>query len=570
MNLDVWSRGNETFFGTLTEPYTVQFTDEIGGPGVGTFKLDVASEADLALLTATNRRHVRFRFGAEPGDVDVWSGIVQDMPSDLAADIEPETGAAAATVTVQLEGALSRIGYTKGGAVQYPYGGMIGRQQNPRLWGPFYPDYNDDWWGGPSVGGPVNVAGWPDPSARYYLFPAGTNALWRRFLPPNPEVSGPGRLFITAPWDIEVTVWLEGQVVLTKKYGDVGIFYVDAPYEDLEHFICIHAKAGHDGIVHSEGKVAFTWMRLITVLDDDGNETVEVGTALRRFFSGADFPNPDSNWKALTNFARIPGVTTGFVMDRLLGEDSGGVAGGHDGYPRTWWWQFGEDYDSAGNPWLFEYSRGFRLANLGNVLDEACSIEGEPAFGPSTNEIQVFRWLGRGQDRTGEVTVSAPYDLRLSGRGVQATRWLFETGYGGGLGTAVHPSDTGGSSVMEQFVQLGTDISPETIEQAVLLHLNRDANRRSEVLVDLPDTVAPYHAACSAGPVPAAHVVQMGDRVSCVTLDGVQRVRLVAFLFDLDDDNGAYRWQAVCQPDESDTVPNGVVDIVGRYVTEAV
>jgi hypothetical protein len=291
------------------------------------------------------------------------------------------------------------------------------------------------------------------------------------------------------------------------------------PYEDIEHLVAIETSGG-------AGRVGFTWMRLEVSTDADGNETYELAGVLRRSFDPAEFPDADSDWVSYETGggAPYPGVTVGYVMDTALSEDAARHA-------RPWSWDFGGTVDSAGQPWDVVFSRSFRMQELGRLLDECVSIEGEPHMTPA-GVLRLFR--RRGVDRTATVTVTSPFDLSLSGRGPQATRWLFETA--DGFGQIVNAqAETALGVVLEQFVQLGTDINPEAIGPALTKQLAEDGRTLDEVLVDLPDGVVPYQD------------VHLGDTVLCDGRDGTAPVRLTSFEFE-EDDVGGHVWRATGLP----------------------
>ena len=88
IHLDVYDVTNTTLLGTLQEWYRPSFFDDVRMPGMARILVDVASQDDLALLQP--RRVVRWRRGANPGEGVFGASVVQDMPAELVADVDPE------------------------------------------------------------------------------------------------------------------------------------------------------------------------------------------------------------------------------------------------------------------------------------------------------------------------------------------------------------------------------------------------------------------------------------------------------------------------------------------------
>lgn len=515
MKLDVYDAANTTLQGTLSQASGVRFLDDLLVPGSASFRVDLASTADMALLEP--RRVVRFRTGATPGTGDVAAFVIEDLPASSELEVS-----GVSTVEVRCAGLLSWLGYRNGGAVLYPYGGLGGRQQNPRLFGWMTADFDDSGWGpvGSSMtGGPLSTAGWPDERAVAFqtIFP-GERSLYRRSLPALAQPETAARMYLAATWNTSVTIWLDGEVVLEKPAGKPGLWTADVPYDDLDHQLAVEVDGG-------TGRWGWTWVRLDLSTDEDGNEEWTPGTVLRRTFDPAEFPSADTPWLSFEGDQDYPGVTVGFVMDTALTEDGAR-------HSRPWSWSFDKDDDSDAAAWAKTFTRGFRVQECGLLLDELTAIEGEPEMTPAG----VFRFVkSRGTDKTASVTVSSPFALQLTGRGPSATRWLYETE--GGFGQAVNASaETEWGTVMERFVQLGTDIRPDAVADAVAAELVREGMLRDEVQVDLPDDVEPYTD------------VVLGDTVTCVGRDGNATVRLTSFTCQVDDANGFVNWTATALP----------------------
>jgi len=658
VKLDVYNSTNSSYVGTLAAAYDIGFLDDLLIPGTGRFSVDVASTADLAMLTP--RRWVRFRTGGSPGTGDIFGCVVQDRPAELASAIEPSSGNRISVVTFECPAGLSVLGYAQGGATLWPYGGLEGRQQNPRMFGWFTSDYDDSGWSNPvsgaQLGGPVSTPGWPDPQAVAFqaLYP-GDRTLYRRKLLAGVDAQTPARMYLVGSWGTRITVWLDGEVVLEKPANTRGLFTVDVEYEDIDHQLAIETVGG-------AGRMAWTWVRLVENLSDEG-DPFTVGGVLRRTFDPADFTTsepwysftggfgwtglafddsswggphfdgalstagwpdgtavavlapatrsryrltttpamsptaatitvvgtyntsvrvfvdsvevlhkPDNRrglftasvtfddsdqqiavvvsgggrwgltWQADSDDAVLantstgytwtysadpgPGVTSGFVMKTAIDEAQ---ARGD----LSWiTYDFTAAADSASEAWTLPFSRGFRLQGLGSLMDELSSIEGEPQMTPA-GLLKMF--VARGTDRTGTVTVSSPFSLSLSGRGPQATRWIYETN--GGMGQLVNAAaETALGVRMEQHVSLGTDISPAEVGPVLVRQLERDGNVLDEVDVDLPDTVEPYVD------------VFLGDTVTCNGRGGTGPVRITSFELRVDNDNGFENWSATGEP----------------------
>lgn len=515
MKLDVYNPANTTLQGTLSEAYGIGFLDDLLIPGSARFSVDVASSADTALLQP--RRIVRFRTGANPGSGDVFAAIVQDRPSSLG-DVEPMPGEMS-VVNYQCPGILALLGHREGGATLWPYRGLDGRMQNPRAFGWYTPDFDDSAWTQPALAGAVQQRGWPDPDAIKFENAGGAaRSLYRRYMPPAAGAAGPARLFVVAAANVAVTVYLDSEVLLTKEADANGIHSVDVAYEDIEHLVAVEVSGG-------VGHWAMTWMELVEATDEDGKIYLTTGSTLRRTFDPAEFPDADSDWEEYAA-GDYPGVTVGYVMDVALTEANA------RGHVPAFSWDFTDSLDSAGSAWATQFTRTFPIQPLGRLLDVLTSVEGEAEMTPAAT-LRYFK--ERGTDRTASVTVTSPYALSLTGRGPQATRWIFETE--GGFGTIVDSAaETALGVRMEQFVQLGSDVDPDAIRPSLTKQLTADGGVLDEVDVDLPDDVEPYVD------------VFLGDKVMCQGRDGTSAVRLTSFECRVDDDNDSLEWSATAVP----------------------
>ena len=190
--------------------------------------------------------------------------------------------------------------------------------------------------------------------------------------------------------------------------------------------------------------------------------------------------------------------------------------------------------DSNEDPWDRTVNHAFRIQEVGRLVDELEDFRCEPEMDPSSNVLRLYN--RRGQDRSGDVTVEAPYGLSLTGRGVQATRYFYETQ--GGFGRAVNEqAESELGVVMASVAQFGTSPGPDEHGQPVTDRLLADGRMASELEILLPDDIVPYED------------VFLGDVVTCVAdVDGSEGpVRLTSFSLELDD-AGQEVWAVTAEP----------------------
>ena len=365
--------------------------------------------------------------------------------------------------------------------------------------------YDDSLWTPVAVStAPLNTPGWPDPTATAYVAAPG-RARYRRLMEGTGSVIT-ARMVLVAQWQTSVRVYLDGTQVMFKAAGESGVIAFDIDYPAADSQVAIVANGG--------GRWGWAWQQI--------NAEGAVTSTLRRTFDPV--ANPSSTpWATLEDAG--PGVNVGFVMETALDEAQA------RGDLAQLTYDFDRDADSAGVPWTSEVTHGFRMQELGLLLDEVTSIEGEPEMTPQG----LFRlWLRRGTDRTATVSIVTPYTLGLTGRGPQATRWIYETDGGfGAVTNAAAEAELG--VIMEQFVQLGTDVTPDGVGRALVRQLELDGGTLDEVELQLPDDVTPYVD------------VFLGDTVTCVGRDGTGPVRLTSFEAVLQDD-GSIVWSATGAP----------------------
>jgi len=360
--------------------------------------------------------------------------------------------------------------------------------------------FDDSGWADPIPDGPLSTAGWPDPDATAFTTQDG-RALFRRTMSSSAAIAG-ATMTVAATYDTSVRVFLDSTQVLYKPPRSRGLFQADVDYPATDAQLAIVVVGG--------GRFGWTWEQ-------------SDGTTIRRTFDPIEFPSATDPWTY--RLEAFPGVTVGFVLDTALTEDAAR-------HTRPWSWTFDGTNDTATDPWTVRFSRGFRMQEVGLLLDELTSIEGEAEMTPAGLLRYVVQ---RGTDKTATVTVDSPFALDLSGRGPTATRWLYETQ--SGLGTAVDAvaEDTFGA-VMERFVQLGSDLGSDAIATVVTSMLSEDSAVKDEISVDLPDDVTPYTD------------VVLGDTVQCVGRSGTAPVRLTSFSAVQQDTNGHVDWTATGVP----------------------
>lgn len=356
----------------------------------------------------------------------------------------------------------------------------------------------DDTWVRPVADGPLSTPGFPDSQAVGYFSEPGRGRFFRQIESSSGE-SG-AVMTLVAEFNTSVRLFIDNTQVGYKPSGQRGLFEFQVDYPATDFVL--------SAVVVGGGRWGWTWQ-------------TSGGSTLRRTYNPETFTDADPWWYKPDD---LPGVTTGFVLRTALDED----ADRHPGRP--WSYGFDGDQDSDAQPYGVTFSRGFRVQEVGRLVDELSSIEGEPHMTPDG----TLRWLAhRGQDRTATVEVTSPFALDLSGRGPQATRWLYETQSGFGQALTDGPEDEFG--VMERFVQLGSDISSQSIGAVVTSQVAREAALSDEVRVDLPDDVTPYVD------------VELGDTVACQGRDGMADVRLTSVQARVDD-SGHVEWTATGKP----------------------
>lgn len=512
----VYDTTNTTKLGELAEVHAVGFLADLRTPGTMVLATDAVSTADRALMEPF--RVVRVNIDG----TDREAYIVQDQPQEIAPTDERPV------VQHKLRHLLSWLGYQQGGAVLWPYGGLTGLQQSPRWFGPMSFDFPDLSAPEPTTDGPLTRSGWPDARAERFVF--DTRAVYRRFLTGaggSGGYVGPSRMVFTSAWWTEVRVWFDGAelTALSSGLGDTTIHQYDLHYDGDDHVICFDAWGTPP--TGKQNSLGWCWGELI---DDENGDLNRLGGRLFRTFNSTTFIGPVAPtvpyWEAWEEWTTYPGVTVGFVMDIALTEAQ------DRGLLPDVTWDFDMDDDSDATAWTHTFARAFRMQKLGHLLDALAPFLCEPEMTP-TGVLRLHQM--RGTDRTATVTVSTAFDLSSTGRNAQATRYLYETE--GGFGETIDvAAETALGLAMEDVVQLGGDINPDAILDAVDAQLARDVAPLPEFQIGFPPTVLPYDD------------VFLGDLVQCKSdVDGtLADVRVVAFTGELRDD-GTLEWSGVAE-----------------------
>lgn len=512
----VYNPAGTTLLGTLAEAHNVSL--EITSSRLSSwlqFTVDLESEDDIALLQP--RRVIR----VFDGGIDMGAYFVHDMPAVVA---EPDELPGVSYTCLSLESWLGsgRVG----GAVVYPFGGVEGKRYvqisgrwDPRRFGAFDQDFDDEWWPNAPAAGPLTTEGWPDDQAEALAF--NNRALFRRTIPTG-DVVGPARMFMVAQWDVRVTVYRNSEPVLRKNWGETGLFTVDEYYDGLGDVIVIKAEklpGNHGQVV---GRVGWTWIRLEVKTDLFGNENYRLGTVLRRTFNSADFPEAESFWLRFNDYDEIPGVSVGFVLDTLLREaqDRGALP--------SLTWNFNSQVDSDGEPWVEELTHGWRLGSTVGWVAEQLTEWGCQFRVASDGELIVTQQTG--EDLSETVTLDRAEQVSLSGEGVAGTSMLVISPQG-----VLYEDDknaVGQVGFVETAATFGTATDPWQIRRPARELLARTAWPRDDCEVLLSE----------ASPQPFEDFLLL-DWVSFPTRDGGVQVGRVVRLFGAqNDEDGTVDW----------------------------
>lgn len=472
--LKVYTPDGATELGTLAEAHSVRLTASASRMSSAlTFTVDFESTADVALLKP--RRVVKVTDGL----LDLGAYFVHDQPALVA---EPGELPGVSYTCPSLDSWLGsgRIG----GAVVWPYGGLAGKgdieiagRWDPRRFGPYDADFDDADWPGAPAAGPLTTEGWPDDQAAALSFRG--KALFRRTLPTGPTAT-PARMFLVAQWDVEATVYRNSEPLMTKRFGETGMVTADVAYDGLGDTIVIEASKPEDlGDPGDFRRVGWTWMELDVETDFAGNETYTVGEALRRTFDPVDFPDADSFWLRLNGYDTTPGVTVGYVLDTLISEaqDRGAL----NGLTYT----FTGLVDSDGEPWVEEFTHGWRLGStVGWVAEQLTEFGCDWRI--DSDGVLIVQRQG-GTDRSATVTLDRAEQISVSGQGLEGNALLVVTP--GGVAKDNRPMsiiEFGGARV-ETAATFGTAVNPEAVALPVADLLDRMAWPRDDAEIVLSE-----------------------------------------------------------------------------------
>ena len=485
--LRVYNPANDALQGTLSEAYGVSWVDRLGTIGVLSFGVDRESTSDIALLDY--RRVVRV-YEDDQAVEPFAAGFVDDDPAELATPDE-----------------LPRVSYTcpsldawlgtsdLGGAVVYPFGGLSGRQQDPRRFGPEALEFDDTAWSSPTLDGstPGSFAG-GEPS----WFVSTNRSLFRLVIPASAG-SFPGRMLLRASRRLNVEVYLDADRVLSKSDGQTGVTQFDVDYDGSEDRVVLIDVAG-------SGKVGWAWGEVVEDEDDDSGVLGDV-----HFKS-------DSSWKQLDDYTTYPGMTPGYIAKTLVEEAQ--ARGALSGLSID----FDEDEDSDGVPWSGTVAHAFSVGSkLGWVLEQITQFGYDWRVNPD-GVLQIFELLG--EDRSGTVDLDVLEEHKAAGEGVKATALLWLS--------AGSMSDTDVSSAVgriEEAATFGTSASAVKLE-AVAANLLDDLSipRDTSTLSLSQDSPQPYED------------FWLGDVVAYTDRDGPSTGRVTEIVGTQDDADGTVSW----------------------------
>lgn len=519
LRLEVWDRTNASQIRVLSKAYDPVLADSLWVPGEGMFRVDLDHTADIDALGY--RRKVRWFLDNNL----VQTTIVADRPTVVRDPGERPS------LLVRGPTLLGEFGYDKGGGALWPRGGLAGLQQNPRVFGWMALDFDDSSWTTPVSHGlqgelthpyarrPRGVD-WPDPEAAW---------IWGEAATGSPLTNPAGTNYIRWPFTTSTAVQARFYGSLDNK----GLFYIDG---DL-----LYEQQGFESL---GGKLA----KLRDLTLPAGNHLI--GAQCRNFPTIDENPNPggvlwtlwtlDGNGepaeliahsqvagaKALAYPPSVPGVTVGYVAKVLT--DEAKARGALDMLT----YDFTAVNDSSSSAWLQELTHSFSWSRLGRLWDQLQQFEGEVRISP-TGVVQFFKRAG--QDRTGTVLFTLPYEASLTGEGPVATDLLTETPDG-----ARHDANSAAVTAygrLEDVLTLGTGVDPAALGGVVTSALMRSGNPHDEVTFEarVVDTLLPYVD------------VNLGDDVTANGRDGDAPYRLTRWTV-AQDDSGTVLLQASGAP----------------------
>ena len=485
--LKVYDPDNETLQGTLASAYGVRHADRLGTVGALSFGVDLESTVDVALLS--ERRVVRL-YADDVALEPFAAGFVDDQPTELLEPGElPKS-------TIQCPSLDAWLGTSDlGGAVVYPFGGLLGRQQDPRRFGPEALEFDDTAWTSPTTDGatPSSFAG-GEPS----WFVSTNRSLFRLVIPAS-SGSFPGRMLLRASRRLNVEVYLDADRVLSKSEGQTGVTQFDVDYDDTQDRVVLIDVAG-------SGKVGWAWGEVVEDEDDTSGALDTI-----RFVSDDDF-------KQLDDYSTYPGMTPGYIAKTLVDEAKarGALAGLSV--------DFDEDEDSDGVPWSGTVAHSFSVGSkLGWVLEQITQFGYDWRVSPD-GVLQMFELLG--DDRSGSVDLDVLEEHRAAGEGIKATALLWLS--------AGSMSETDVSSAVgriEEAATFGTSASAVKLESVASKLLDElSIPRDTSTLALSQDSPQPYTD------------FWLGDVVAYTDRDGASTGRVTEIVGTQDDADGTVSW----------------------------
>jgi hypothetical protein len=522
LTFEVYNPTNTTYLGTLSAMHGIGFDADVRVPGSLVFNVDLASTADIALLSWRNV--IRVKDGAN------WleAYVVADSNSDYVSDDEIPTR------SYECPHILSWLGYDKGGAVLWPQGGTNGLQQSPRWFGPQGWDWDEP--AGlpePTTDGPLTRLNWPDVDGERFVF--NERAEYRRVLTGDINTAGvQTAIFFTTAWWTEARFYLDGAEIntLSTPVGDVTIRMFGFMYDGQDHVVYIDAHG--DPPTGRTNSLGFVWAKATVPEDSDYTLDFDYQSAMYRSFNTTTFGGSNWTlpvWRANEDYADGDrwGVTVGLIMKTAVDEaQSRGLLTGMT-------YNFDQDIDSYGEPWAKLFVRSIGPEKLGSIVDSLAEFDCEPTIS-AEGLFSIFQL--RGADRTATVTIDVPFALSASDRGPVATRYFVETqeGFDQRPGVAIEAAL---GTAMEEFLSLGDDVALYNIKNVIDIQQGKDSGVESTYEVDVPPDVVPYVD------------FKLGDRVTTQSTQNPATkitMRVLQLRCQVDDENGTVSWTTQLEP----------------------
>lgn len=374
------------------------YTDEIGGPGTGSFSININDprvRSTPSLLEYRNIVRVKV-------DGVWWGAFKIDKKS---SEIISTTEGSEEVINIVGKGMLS---FFEDAEVR-PFGGLkrnspdtryFSFASEPGIW------YNPSDWISPSVVGDVFGVTWYGKRPEKFPEKSGAKWLWVGATNPNAPVG---------------TCYFRHTVTIATE-GDYSIYVAGDNYMD------VYIDGGK--VVSGENKIdAYNEATKIEAHFTVGTHYIgfkvtnahgPAGVAEAIYIKGADNTESivassanTSNWRALSYPAKAPGWTPGEIILTLMQEAS---ARGVD-FPDFFTPTFTEENDTLGNPWPDDTRTEWQF-NIGESLYSVLAKITEMGLEPwITPDIFAFHILPfRGQDRTG------PMDAIVFERGKNLTK----------------------------------------------------------------------------------------------------------------------------------------------------